>query len=45
MVTIDNNPLHVNAASAAIAEAGLGDRVAVRLGNAVDELDRLAADR
>lgn len=41
MVTIDTNPLHVNAASAAVEASGLGDRVAVRFGNAIEELAAL----
>ncbi len=44
MLTIDNNPLHTDVARTSVAAAGLDDRVEIRLGNAADELARLAEE-
>lgn len=41
MVTIDNNPVHALVAAGNIKEAGLHDRVEVRMGNAAEQLEEM----
>ena len=45
MIAVDNNPLHAAVATGNIKEAGLSDRVEIRVGNAVDQLAGLIAER
>jgi predicted O-methyltransferase YrrM len=45
LVTLEVDPAHAAVASANIANAGLADRVEVRIGKALDTLPQLAADR
>ncbi|MFJ3878461.1 O-methyltransferase [Streptomyces sp. NPDC090077] len=44
MVTIENNPVHAMVAVENIRAAGLDDRVEVRVGNAAEQLARLAEE-
>ncbi len=44
LVTLEVDPAHAAVASANIANAGLADRVEVRIGKALDTLPQLAAD-
>ena len=44
LITIELDPKHAEVARANIARAGLGDRVDIRVGRAIDVLPRLAAE-
>ncbi|MER7536061.1 O-methyltransferase [Streptomyces sp. NPDC097704] len=45
MVTIENNPVHAVVAADNLKAAGLDDRVEVRVGNAAEQLARLAEEK
>ena len=44
LLTIELDPKHAEVARANLARAGVGDRVTVRVGKALDELPRIEAE-